>query len=245
MLTRALDHIGDEAALLRRLGATVDVVPLIRIGPPPNESALDQAVKALDDFDWLVFTSRSAVEAFSRLARPLPHALRLAAVGPVTAAAVRVATGRAADLIPGNFDANTLATALIRTAEPRARILILQAELARPELAARLRAEGFDVVACSAYSTIEQAPADLRERIAAADAIVLASASAARSLAGALGKNAGGTLDGKVVACIGKITAREARGHRLPVDVMPKQATMAALVDALEARFAALESAGS
>ena len=45
------------AKRLQELGAEVIVQPAIRIGPPPDWRAVDDALARLDQFDWLVFSS--------------------------------------------------------------------------------------------------------------------------------------------------------------------------------------------
>ncbi len=78
-------------ALIRALeeaGARPLHIPLVEILPPRDGYAsLDRAIARLHSFDWLVFTSRNAVDAFfSRLGgEVLPGSVRIAAVGPGTA----------------------------------------------------------------------------------------------------------------------------------------------------------------
>jgi len=78
-------------ALIRALedaGARPLHIPLVLILPPRDGYAsLDRAISRLSSFDWVVFTSRNAVDAFlSRLGEGrLPKSVRIAAVGPGTA----------------------------------------------------------------------------------------------------------------------------------------------------------------
>ena len=44
-------------------GATVLAYPTIQVVPPPSWQPLDQALKELERYDWIVFTSASAVSS--------------------------------------------------------------------------------------------------------------------------------------------------------------------------------------
>ena len=97
--------------MLGDLGARVLEFPTIDIQPPQDFDPLDKAIRELDSFDWLVFTSVNGVDAFlDRLGhhaldvRAVPRAAKIAAIGPATADRIRatVATGgRGAGRVPG------------------------------------------------------------------------------------------------------------------------------------------------
>jgi uroporphyrinogen-III synthase len=237
MLTRPAQARDDIAEALRAAGASVDVVPLTRIVPPRDEAALQSAAQAADMADWIVFTSANGVAAFARSrSEPLGARTRIAAVGPATAAAIESLLYARAALIPKTFDAQALADELAAIGPPHASIAIFQAQNARPNLAQRLRAAGFSITATPAYATIEAPPADLADHVRAANAIVLTSGSGARALARGLGDSDGlRALDGKTIACIGTVTAREARRCGILVSVIAKNANAHGVVDALVA----------
>lgn len=99
-------------ALLKAEGARVFHVPALRIVP------LRAPVREPAEFDWLAFTSATAVEHyFDALWRRRLDARavrgRIAAVGPGTAAALR-RRGLCADLVPGTFTTHALGVALAR-----------------------------------------------------------------------------------------------------------------------------------
>lgn len=80
---------------LEEEGATTVEFPVVTIGPPPDEEALDEAVGRLEDFRWVVFCHVSATRTFlDRVIRlrgdvePLRLASSLAAVGDQRRAAV-------------------------------------------------------------------------------------------------------------------------------------------------------------
>jgi uroporphyrinogen-III synthase len=247
MVTRAIDHSRELIDLLEGRGAAVTVVPLIHIGPPPDETALQAAVDGADDFAWIVFASTSGVEAFARRRQRMlgvnPH---IAAVGPATSEAVATLLGRPPHIVPTRFVAEAITDALIEIGSPGSSVLVVQAQDARPVLVQRLRAARFAVTAVAAYSTVAQAPADLERRIAEVDVIALASASAVRSLVAALGKeNAPSKLVGRLVTCIGPVTETEARRSGIHVELTPERSTVDGLVEALCRYYAGDAAAGS
>ncbi len=216
------------AGKLGRLGATTLVVPLVRIEAPEDASALESALDALDRYDWVVFTSANGVAAVRKLAANLGDA-KVAAVGPVTAAAVRTLCVEPS-FVPERFAAEDIVAGL----EPLsgARILLPQADIADPGLADELRKRGAIVDAIPAYRTVEVArtASELAE-LRAADAVVLASGSAARSLA-----SRGGAGEALVV-CIGPKTADAARDAGLTVGLVAHEATSEGIIQTLVSHF--------
>ncbi len=91
---------GELGSQLAALGATVVHVPLIEVGDPVDGGVqLRAALARLAAFDWLVVTSAHGARRAGPAAAGHP-ALRLAAVGPATAAALATAAGRDVDLVP-------------------------------------------------------------------------------------------------------------------------------------------------
>lgn len=233
VVTRPQGRGGDLPAKLERLGAVVSEVPLIEIRPLEDLRVLDEAVSDPAGFDWVVFTSENAVHAVGiRLGGPLARA-RVAAVGPATADAVRN-FGVEPAFVPDRFAAEDVSGGL---GELRGtRILLPQADIADPTLAEDLRRAGADVTPVVAYRTVETTP-DMSGMLALrlADAIVLASASAARSLATVA--DSVQTIRGRLVVAIGPKTADAARERRLPVGLVAQEATADGIIQALVTHF--------
>jgi uroporphyrinogen-III synthase len=216
------------AGELERLGAEVTIVPLIDIRPAEDRRALEDAVSSFHAYDWIVLTSVNAVAAVSDglpgLAGP-----KVAAVGPVTADAIRshgiepafVAARASDDIAAGLGDL------------AGKRIVLPQADIADPRLADELRSQGADVDVVVAYRTVLVEPpmwGILPLRIA--DAVVLASGSACRSLAAA-----GGAGGGAMLVCIGPKTAKVAREVGLKVGLVADETTSDGIIRALVSHF--------
>jgi uroporphyrinogen-III synthase len=209
---------------LERLGAEVTVVPLIEIRPAEGR-ALEDAIDTMGTYDWVVLTSVNGVAAVAQGLAGLGGDARVAAVGPVTADAIRehgvepavVATRASDDIAAGLGEIEGM------------RVLLPQADLAEPHLADELRGRGAHVEAVVAYRTILVEPpmwGILPLRIA--DAVVLASGSACRSLAAA-----GGAGGGAMLVCIGPKTAKVAREVGLKVGLVADEATSDGIIRAL------------
>jgi uroporphyrinogen III methyltransferase/synthase len=218
LLTRAL---GGNDELARRLGAvpgleTVEC-PLIRVEP------LDGPPLDASGHNWVVLTSRIGADLFfSRLkGEPAP----VAVIGPGTAEAVR-AHGVEPALIARRSTQEGLLDELPR---PAGRVLFAGSEDARPLLAREL---GADIVPL--YRTVAERPAELP----AAALVVLASASAARSL---------GALDLAPPPCvsIGPVTSEAARSVGLEVLAEAPTHDLDGLVEAVKLAASRVQSSRS
>ena len=212
---------------LERLGAEVTIVPLIEIRPAEGR-ALEDAIDTMSSYDWIVLTSVNGVAAVAEGLASLRDA-RVAAVGPVTAAAIQEAGVEPTFVAKRASD--DIAAGLGDIAGKR--VLLPQADIAEPHLAEELRGRGADVETVVAYRTILVEPpmwGILPLRIA--DAVVLASGSACRSLAAA-----GGAGGGAMLVCIGPKTAKVAREVGLKVGLVADETTSDGIIRALVDEF--------
>lgn len=238
LVTGASASSAEFVRLLQGQGAQVVSCPLIRIGPPPNEHALQDAIDRADRFGWLVFTSATGVEAFARRRRaPLAATPHIASVGAATAAAVDERLGRRVELVSEHASASVLADALVHAARKGDKILLMTARDASPVLEHKLRAAGYVVEKADAYTTVLASPPDLAAHVDASDVISLASPSAVRALLDSLGAKAHDRIRGKLLACIGPATLMAARQAGLHVEVVPPDASFPAMVQALGQYF--------
>lgn len=241
LVTRTREQAGALSSRLRALGAEAVELPTIHVAPPEDWAPLDAAIAGLPGTGWIVFTSANGVGHFwERLraagldARAL-HGIRLAAIGPATAAALE-ARGLQPDLVPDEYVAEAVAAGL---GEVRGlRVLLPRADIARPALAGLLREAGAEVVEVSAYRTLrpEIEPATLRALLAGVTVATFTSSSTVRNLAAAArdaGLDLPVALAHALIACIGPITAQTAREHGLPVHLVAEEYTVEGLVAAL------------
>ena len=162
VVTRTREQASELSAQLLELGAEVLEIPTIKIELPENKAPLMDALLALGEYDWAVFTSPNGVTAFFDLfgkafedIRALGN-LRFAAVGPATAGKLKEFRLRI-DAMPDEYLAAKVAGAIAKIESvENLRILLLRAEAANPELPAELEKMGaiVDDVAC--YRTVPE-----------------------------------------------------------------------------------------
>ncbi|MCJ7511711.1 MAG: uroporphyrinogen-III synthase [Anaerolineales bacterium] len=252
VVTRERSQAGEMAIRLAEAGAVPIVFPTIEIAPMADLGRLDHALHHLDSYDWVVFTSQNGVRIFwerwSRLASSadsslvFPPDVRVAAIGPGTAAAIRERGGRV-DLVPNEY----IAEALVEGLQPRQglRVLLPRAESAREALVDGLVALGARVEEIPTYRTLPAAPdrKALAELARGVDAITFTSSSTVRNFVELVGRvrspdrSRGFPLGSAVIACLGPITASTATSLGLPVDVTAEEYTIDGLVRALEKHF--------
>lgn len=227
-VTRPRDQAGPLAEELELLGANVVVVPLIAIEPVGDPDALD-ALLENSDHDWIVLTSVNAVRAVGERL-PRVRGARVAAVGPATAEAIR-ALGIEPAFVPERFTSEAIADGL--GSLRGARVLLPESAIADPRLAAELEARGASVDAVAAYRTVSVEPSDAElDELRRADAILLASGSAARMLA-----SVAPSVDRALLVCIGDSTAGAARSAGLRVGLVAEEATAQGMIHALVSYF--------
>ena len=232
MVTRADRQAAALADALTALGAEAVRCPVIAIEPIVVDAA---SLQDLGGYDWLVLTSANGVDRLRELLqdanRGLPAHVKVAAIGPETAARAKEA-GMMPELVPPRFIAEELAESLAPALAPGTRILLARAAGARDVLPQKLRARGARVDVLEMYRAVP--PADLRPRLAAclplADMITFTSSSTVRHFIEAM---PGPPSDRVQIACIGPITAQTARDLGLRVDIIALEYTTRGLVDAI------------
>jgi uroporphyrinogen III methyltransferase / synthase len=228
---------------LAELGAEPVVFPTIAIAPLEDTSQLDQAIRKLTTYRWVIFTSANGVAAFwSRLAvlgydKRRFSAVKVAAIGPATTAAL-VEHGVKPDFVPAEFVAEAIVPGLGEVSGQR--ILLPRAEIARKALVDELRRLGAQPDEIAVYRTIhpQPSPAALAELEAGVDVATFTSSSTVRGFFELLGaQRAAAVLKGAIIACIGPITAETAQEYGLAVTVVAAEYSMEGLVRAIEAYF--------
>ena len=239
LVTRMASGSLEFAARLWEAGAEPIMAPLIRIVPPEDTSDIARAVESTNasTYRWIVFSSRNGVDAFwnelrarGRDTRAL-SAAKIAAIGPKTAETL-AEHGIIADFIPSRYVGESVAEGLLERTKPNDRVLLFRAQEARDTLPQMLRDGGRNVEIVAAYRAVQNDVADLAERVASSDVLTFTSAGIVRSFAAQL-EDPVAAARGKIVACIGPITAEAARTIGLEVSVVAEEFTTEGLARAL------------
>jgi uroporphyrinogen III methyltransferase / synthase len=240
VVTRAAHQATGLARQLAEVGATPLVMPAIRIAPVADLGPFDEAIRHLEAYHWVIFSSVNGVEIFCRRLAGLGYGqaaldqTKVAAVGPATAAALDE-RGIRVDLVPEEFVAEALIASL---GELRGcRILLPRAAAGRREVADQLAQQGALVDDMAVYETLpgrldENALAELQKGV---DAVTFTSGLTVRYFVGMAGAE---LLARSVVACIGPVTAATACELGLPVAIVAPEYTSGGLVAALARYFA-------
>lgn len=239
IVTRARAQASELADRLAKLGADVIEAPAVHI-EPLDPAPLRTALGLLGDYQWVIFTSRNAVEIVwgELLALGLDSrafaGTNLVAVGPATAGAL-AERGIVADLIPERFVAEGVVDALRGRGDiSGARVLYPRAEGARDVIPDELRDLGAEVAAIPIYRSVPD-PAGVRTAREAlesgsADVITFTSSSTVRYFVESLGIDAARRA---TVVSMGPITSETARALGLEVAAEAREATIDALVEAV------------
>ena len=250
VVTRARAQAGELSADLERLGAEVYEFPTIEIRPPEDFGPLDVAIRELDSFGLIVFTSVNGVEAFlERLGhhgldlRAVPREATVAAIGPATADRIERA-GLQVDVVPEEYRAEGLIEALDAGQLAGERVLIPRAKVAREILPDRLREVGAEVVVPPAYESVLSSKGkeglSLRLRSGDIDCVTFTASSTVENFVRVFGAEEAARLLAETrVACIGPITADTARKRGLEVDAEADEYTISGLVEAVIGLLAA------
>ena len=244
LITRTRHQASELPIQFETLGATPILIPTIEIAPPTSFAALDAALTCLRTYDWLIFTSANAVEAFHRRAQFL-HLTQLprhiAAIGPATLRAANQ-IGLTVDLIPPHYIAESLADSLLPEAPGKSFLLVRAAE-ARDTVPEALTAAGATVTIAEAYRN--QIPADsipeLQQLFASPahypDAITFTSASTVRNLFNLLDAATISLAPNITLASIGPITSETLRNLGHPPTIEAAEPTISALIQSLLAHL--------
>lgn len=242
LVTRSREQASALTAQLAALGAEVIEAPTIRIAPPEDATPLRQAARDAAGFDWIVFTSPNAVEAFfaaldadNRDARALAKC-RLCAVGPATATRL-AAHGLRADAMPETFNSAAVGAVLAAAGDLRGQSIIWpRADIAPLDLSQELSARGAAVTDVVAYRTIAECPEaeEIKDRLARGeiDWLTFTSSSTAKNLVAAVGA-AALAESGARIASIGPSTSATLRELGLAATVEADPHTPAALVESI------------
>lgn len=217
LLTRQGSLAFNMAENLSALGAECALLPTIEIKPLPQES-LQEALKLIDSYQWLIFTSHNTVSLFFETLHALKmdcrslHKLKIAVSGATTAAELRK-HGLLPDVVPEQFISENLAESLLKQDIAAKRILLPRAQNAREILPQSLRKMGASVDVVTLYETL---PVTHRMQdwhwLKDMDLVTFTSASTVNALKSALTQEVFGALAARATAaCIGPITEAAAQ----------------------------------
>ncbi len=224
-LTRSLRKVGFEAV-------SVDTLSFL---PPSDWSGVDDALRRLHEYDWLVFTSKVGARFFVRRMGKLLLETQwrgkpaVAAVGAGTRESLTSA-GIKVDFTPSKFLTRKLASEL--PTDRGRNVLLLRADIADASMRITLQRRGFSVEDRPIYRT-RFVPGRAEANLRSVDAILFASPSAIDGLCNRITRRTLDSLMSTSVLCIGPVTARAAKARGFKRVTMPRVNTFGSLVQEL------------
>ena len=248
VVTRTRHQASALSTQLRVLGACVLEAPTIELAPPdaPDEvRRLEDAVRGIGTYDWLVLTSVNGVDAMIERMRAAGldgrslGGVRLAAIGVATAERLRESF-LSPEVVPEEYVAESLAESLARYNLRGKRVLLLRADIARPALREALTRCGASCDDVAIYRTMRPAslPAEVIERLNAGgvDWVTFSSSSTFTNFVDLVGVERLRSLSPPMrLASIGPITSKTIRDAGFAPAVEASEHTIPGLVRAIAA----------
>ncbi len=242
VVTRPEVQAGGLAALLHGHGLETVIVPTVAIEMASSAPALDAMLDTLAGAAWLVLTSANGavalVDRLTTTGKSIPEGVRVAAVGPATAAVLSAAGVRVAH-VPDQYRTVAIADGL-GDLDGR-RVVLARADAATPALREALLARGAMVEEVIAYQTIE-GPASSREPLATAlrddlAGLAFTSSSTVRGLMQLASPTDGHRARALPAFCIGPVTAATASRFGFDVAAVAAEYTAEGLAVAIADYF--------
>lgn len=246
VVTRAREQASGLAAQLADLGADVIQFPTIDIHELDDYTRVDKTIAHMHDYQWLVFTSVNGVKHFwKRMAKQhldsrALHGLKVAAIGPATADALRE-RGIDPDFIPERYVAEGVVEGMLKLGMKGQAILLPRAREAREVLPEELQKAGAVVDVLPVYET---RPAGAKkdvvlERLAEGrlHCITFGSSSTVENFLSLIPAETLRQHPEVQLAAIGPVTAKTLEKHGLPCHIQPAEFTIPALVEELKGKL--------
>jgi uroporphyrinogen III methyltransferase/synthase len=237
LITRATSQLEELREGLSRLGAQVIECPTIQIAPVEDPGPIDRAIREINSYQWLLFTSANAVVHFMKRVEASGRQ-----IGEISIAVVGSATAKklgewrlTASAIPEDYRAEGLLN-LFPSNLTGVRILFPRAETARELLPEELRRRGAVVDVLAVYRTIKaEGLPNLKQllRKEHVDCVVFTSPSTVRFMAETLEDELEPALAGAAIAVIGPVTEQAVETYGLKASIRPVRATAADLIEAI------------
>jgi uroporphyrinogen III methyltransferase / synthase len=247
VVTRDPGQSGNLIKKITALGGKVFSFPTISISPPSDWTACDNALRRIEEFQWIIFTSVNGVRYFMDRAREhhrIQHfGASFAAVGRKTAEVLQE-YNIPADLVPESYSAEGLLDRFEKLNIKDQIILIPTSSRAGNELPAGLQKLGAVVEKVISYRNEYPDPAAADRAIRPMlerkmDCYMFYSPSSFKSMLKMMGnEKIQEILQGHTaLAAIGPSTARVIREHGYEVQIQPEKSLDESMIEAIVAYF--------
>ncbi len=243
LITRQLT---DDYLKLEELGAELFVFPTINFSPPDDFTELDNSIKNIESYNYIVFPSPRAVNFFfkrfillGRDVRDLKGVL-ICVLGQETAHTLKN-YGINADIIPDEFNSEAVAELfkkqVIHESPSSIRILYPRSDIALKSFAKAMQNAGVVVDAPETYRTVK--PSEHAKRLSRSlmegkiTVATFTSPSSFNNLFEMLKDEVKNVLKDLTIAAIGKTTAKAIEEKGYKVSIIPDRSTIKDMVEAI------------
>ncbi len=248
LITRSEDQADEFIELIESRGGKAILFPTIKIADPDDWQECDQAIKALNSFDGIIFTSRNSVEKFiERMnSKNIPlSALRsmlFFAVGEKTKSAIEKHNLKCFS-VPETYTAENLADNIKTIGVANKKFLFPRGNLGRDVIVEKLTEFGGKVKSVVVYKTEKAIPENLNSiekellegRI---DIVTFTSPSTVKNFFSLFSENTKARFTKQTIfAVIGEVTAEALRNFGIEPAVIAKPSTIVGMVDGMERYF--------
>jgi uroporphyrinogen III methyltransferase/synthase len=232
LVTRPRAQSSSFGEALQAAGFEPIYFPVIEIRAVENNIELDNAIKNLAKYEWIIFTSVNAVDVFFEQGKPQELPVQVAAIGPKTTDALRKHNIKP-DFVPEEYVAEGILPGL---GDLRGKwVLLPRAEIARQELPEAIVKAGGIAHEIVVYQTL---PAEvdmdgLNSLKSGVDVITFTSASTVENFVAMMRQNGLDPLNlpnNPLFACIGPITEQAAREEGFSNLIVAKEYTTEGLI---------------
>jgi uroporphyrinogen-III synthase len=221
--------------VVKKYGGTPVEIPLIAFKPTELNSELEQVIKGIQMYDWIIFTSKVAVDTFlSYWSENVPVLSKIAAIGEKTAQ-VLGEKGFKVDFIPNEYVAESFVEGFSPRIKSGTKVLIPKGNLARDYISTELIKHGAKVDEITVYETVfpVESKAILAQKLSGSklDIICFTSPSTVDHFMEVVEKE--GLLNNLhtcIIVCIGPVAKRRAEKWGLIVQVVPTVYTVEAMI---------------
>ncbi|MGI6435194.1 MAG: uroporphyrinogen-III C-methyltransferase [Syntrophomonadaceae bacterium] len=243
IVTRARAQASTLVEKIRQAGGQAVECPSIMIEKDIDRESLNNALKNLEYYDWLIFTSVNGVDIFMEelFAYGLDirdlKGIKVVCIGPATRARLEE-RGIRVDIMPAEFRAEGILTELQATITPAQWVLLPRAKGARNILPDTLKNWGVYINEVGLYRAVTAPGGGHRivDELLAGDFdyLTFTSSSTVTNFVTMIGEDNVSRIDPLVkVVCIGPVTAETARKSGFTIDVMAAEYTIDGLVHAV------------
>ncbi len=246
LVTRPEEGASRMSKMLMDLGACVRVAPMIRVAEPQDWSPVDAAIRVLDEYHRIIFTSANGPKFLAmRLAvldvgpEAVPSDTSILAIGPATASSVEKHLGRMPDMAAGKYAAEGVVALFQDQNLAEERVLLARAKEGRDIIPKTLTEMGAFVDDVAVYRTMPLGRDALRGvwgelEAGKIDMLTFTSSSALNGFIWAAGvENAKRWMQRARMASIGPATSDTARKWGVEPDVEAVESTISGMAQAI------------